>query len=369
MDRGHNNNSYYGRTYMSNDMGGYKPMGSMGHPPTQFGNAYQAQQQLIQRPNFTNTGNLVHNNMGDHLMETNTIEYKVFIDSADRDPAYYPDPFKFVVRFRPQERSFVNGEEFIGDPTPHIPIELRNVKYIKMVHSVLPRYSSIMKSSDAADTRTAASVQTQAAASRSLNTTISDDAWADILTAIGAGANYPGYLLDTTSTESILLDDRFITLKIKELQNERLTIGTNNAIISSFGFLIPDKTISASYYITTPYNSIRVFQDDELMNLKRLTLEYYDSFGNRIEYKIYNVDSFVAGIDYDDATKLTTEKLSTYETLSITIVGDNAGTYPVNVTIPTTDVRHPLNKTIQNNSFLLIGVKEPKLNRDVQFDR
>jgi hypothetical protein len=353
---------------MSNDMGGYRPM-STGQSYNQFGNAYQAQQQLINRPDYINAGNLMHNNMGDKILDTNTVEYKVFIDSVDRDPLFFPDPFKFVVRFRPQERSFVNGEEFTGDPAPHIPIEFRNVKYIKIVHNVLPLYSAIMKSSDAADVRTTVSVETQATASRSLNTDISDAAWTDILTEIGAAANYPGYSLDSSSANSKLLDDRFISLKIKEIQNERLTVGTNNAIISSFGFLIPDKAISTNYYITTPYNSTRIFQDDELMNLKRLTIDYYDSFGSRLEYKIYNVDSFAGGIDFDDSTKLTTEKLTTYETLSVTIIGDNAGTYSVNVTIPTTDVRHPLNKTTQNNLFLLIGVKEPKLNRDVQFDR
>ena len=64
-----------------------------------FRDAYAQPTTLIDRPDFTNHGNVIHNNMGQNLLSEHVMEYKIHVDSSDRNTDNYPSPFKMKVTF------------------------------------------------------------------------------------------------------------------------------------------------------------------------------------------------------------------------------------------------------------------------------
>ena len=157
-----------------------------------FQKAYNQNVPLIEPYNYTNQNELLHNNIGEIVLDEHIVEYRINIDSIDRDISIYNDPFNFTVKFNPPAKSIIRTEVLIdpcnrskgtrieeslmeGPPRPHINREFKNVKYIKLDSIILPQHHGIVK-----------------------------------------GTN--GYEFDK---DKFLVDDRFIVLRIKELDDDR----------------------------------------------------------------------------------------------------------------------------------------------------
>jgi len=239
-----------------------------------FNTSFQQPTPIINRMDYKNYGNLIHNNIGDEVFDEHIVEYRVNIDSIDRDTSYYPDPFSYKVMFNPPSgRPDKDGVYFSGRPQPHILKEFKNVKYVKLEQITLPRFKD----------------------------TSGDE-------------------VDTTSNSSKLANKRYITLRIKELENI-FTYGTNRKLDNNFAMIVPDKFIGTEFYTGTPYYGSKIFKNSQLGNITTLTVSFCDNKGNKIS---------VGGID----TSIVDEE----------------------------DARSPLYEGFQHNFSLIIGVVESQVN-------
>jgi hypothetical protein len=93
-----------------------------------FDQAYAPQQNIIERPDFTNKGNVIHNNLGQNLLTDHVSEYKLKINSADRNIASYPSIFK---------------QRIVFDDSCGFLRSFKGVKYIQIDTVVLPRSFAI----------------------------------------------------------------------------------------------------------------------------------------------------------------------------------------------------------------------------------
>lgn len=274
---------------------------------------------LIGKMDYKNKNNFLHNNVKETILDEHVVEYKIHIDSIDRDIARYPDPFHYTVQFNPVSNRIHNEKQSGGtyqlkyyrpEAKPHINKEFKNIKYIKIDNVCLPRYK-IIKKDEGLET-------------------------------------YSQF--QTDSDESNLYDDRFIELRIEELIDNK-NFSTNSHTQDSFGLVFPDKLISSNYFIGAPFYMSRTYNTSQLGNLKRLTIDFYDSYGSPIR---------VNSVDEND------ENLSTTPYNDI-VTEDTSINMNHEVSVPTTDLRHPLNKKIQNFISLRIGVVESQQNNNIQY--
>lgn len=253
---------------------------------------------LIEKLDFTNKNNTLHNNIGPNVLDEHVIEYRIMIDSIDRDIKYYPDPFSYVVKFNPVAASSVRSSNndltrFDGAPSPHIGKQFTNIKYVKLENVILPQYSNI----------------------------INDDG---------------KYIFDP---HSIIVTNMYNSLIIEELNNERIYT-TSSTAPNPFALIIPDKIIGPTFFSGTPYYGSKIYKNSVLGNITQLHIQFADSTG--IPLKFNNLYT------YDD--------LQQYEYDN----GDEVSTH---------DMRHPLNKKIQNHISLIFGVVECQINTNTKFDQ
>lgn len=266
-----------------------------------FDTAYAINQQpVIEKIDYRNKNDVIHNNLGDNLLNERLMEYKINIDGYDRDINTYLDPFKFVVTFDPAPKQsiqtntfidpidakkgkYITQTQFASSPMPYIDRAFHNVKYVKVDTVVLPQWGKIIKNE-------------------------SDE-----------------YIFDPTSS---LLKDRFITLKMKEL-NTSTFCATNNRLAGDTFQLFPDRLLGLDYYVATPYYASKIYPSSQLGNIKKLSIEFFDSFGNPLTY------GAVLDPKNNDPDSL----------------------------------QNPKNKKIQPNVNLIFGIVESELNTNTQFAR
>lgn len=287
-----------------------------------FKNAFDQHNPIIEKIDYVNKNLLLHNNIGDNVLDEHVVEYRITIDSLDRDIRYYPDPFSLTVKFNPISASNIQHEEYIdyknksigtkivesrfeGAPAPSINKEFKNVKYVKLENVILPQFSKTKQKSDGT------------------------------------------FEFDSSSH---LVTDRNVNLVIKELDCER-TYTTSNGVTRTdengkcytpptpFAIIIPDKLLGLNFYAGTPYYGSKIYKNSLLGNITQLTIQFYDCWGMPLKYN--NIFS------YDD--------LQQYEF-------DNGEQLPI------TDLRHPYNKRIQTQLSLIIGVVESQVNTNTKFD-
>ncbi|CAH6421477.1 Hypothetical protein KVN_LOCUS289 [uncultured virus] len=283
-----------------------------------FNKVFLENQSIMNNTNYVNKNNLLHNNLAKNILDEQVVEYKINIDSFDRDIKVYPNPFSFTVKFNPPSGNTLRTEfietgktkmindYFPGPPSPHINKEFKNVKYIRLESVILPQHNKIMMEN---------------------NKCIFD-------------------------SDSSLFNDRFVSLVIKEFGYDTIQsrtycsydssnrINSNGQIISvprPFGIIYPDKIFGKNFYVGCPANATKIFQSSNLGNIKQLTIELYDSYGNQL--KMNNI------FNYDDLIK-----------------AEDSGN-PITLE----DFRHPLNKKIQLHFSFAIGVVENRMNTNINF--
>lgn len=93
-----------------------------------YDQAFAPQQNIIDRPDFINNGNVIHNNLGQILLSEHIGEYKLKINSIDRNTSKYPSIFK---------------QQVIFDDSCGFLRSFKNVKYISIDTVILPRSFAI----------------------------------------------------------------------------------------------------------------------------------------------------------------------------------------------------------------------------------
>lgn len=293
-----------------------------GVPLTGFPENFIPNNPIIERIDYTNRNQLLHNNVGDSVMDEHIVEYRLNIDSIDRDIKFYPDPFSYVVKLNPASGSSYKHEEYVdnknkckgtkfvetrfdGPPAPHINKEFRNIKYIKLENVILPQHSKLKKNKDKI------------------------------------------YEFDK---ESNLAFEMYITLEIPEIGVDRVyTTGENSIRVTPdgkeytpptpFAIIFLEKLLGFTFYAGTPYYGTKIFKNSLLGNLSQLTIRFFDCYGAPLKYN----DLF------------THEDLEEFE-------------YNTGEPFPITDLRNPYNKKIQNHLSLIIGVVESQINTNTKFE-
>lgn len=212
-------------------------------------NSFHQPTPLINRMDYKNSGNLLHNNIGNEVFDEHVVEYRVNVDSADRDISHFPDPFHYKITFNPPSgRPDKDGIFFSGRPQPHILKEFKNIKYVRLESIVLPKYTDVS-----------------------------------------------GSVVDTSSSSNIS-HDRYILLSIDELNNT-FTHGTNRKLDDNFAMLICEKNIGKYFYSCTPFYGNKIFKNSSLGNITTLNINFCDTKGNKIS--VGGLDSSIT--DPDDA--------------------------------------------------------------------
>lgn len=230
-----------------------------------FNQAFNQNDPLIERQNFRNQNNVLHNNLNNNIQSEFIVDFVIDIDSKDRDVTTFIDPFKYTVSFAPVTKGIDMREEwndphdhsqgkhmtktvFTGPSAPYVKNAFKNIKYIRVDNVILPKYAGI-----------------------TYNT--------------GEGI----WELDTTKD---LSEDRYVVMKFKNIPS-RYNLSTNSIVESSGVKLIPDTIPSTgNFYYAVPANAnniIKTYNMSALGNLDKLYVEFYNSSGQQLSYS--NLDS------------------------------------------------------------------------------
>jgi len=278
---------------------------------------------INKKPDFTYKNNTLDENIGNPVNKDTITEYRLNIDSIDRDIELYPDPFQYKVTFGPIVNSGINtlslkdelkGElrrnsktKISNNPNirskiddnveddillfgsspnfiinyenrqkkiynPYISRDFINIKFIRLDNIVLPRFSSVIINSDWKYCSNSCDDECPPSG----NMSIKDDLDRHFQNKLACYRYIPN-----VNDTSLLFTDRFIMVSIPELSN-RQNLATNPINDNSFT-VFPDKVTGILYYRGNPYYAVKIYQDTELGNITTLTFTFYDSWGNQIK--------------------------------------------------------------------------------------
>lgn len=237
-----------------------------------FNKGFQQNSPLIEKHDFKNKNNVLHDNLGENLLAEHLIDYRINIDSGDRDSGAFPNPFKYCVTFSPAPSQYIKEMDWIdpskkalgktikstkvsGTPSPCINRDFRNVKFIRLENIVLPKYTRIINDNGV-------------------------------------------YTIDSSSA---LSDERYIILKIKELTvSDSNMFGTNTYIENGY-IIVADKTIGNNYYAGLPFYTTKTFPESSLGNINKLSFEFFNADEEPLQLSIvdHNLDPINERFDTD----------------------------------------------------------------------
>jgi hypothetical protein len=278
---------------------------------------------INKKPDFTYKNNTLDENIGNPVNKDTITEYRLNIDSIDRDIELYPDPFQYKVTFGPIVNSGINTlsmkeelkaelkknsktkisnnpnirskiDDNVEDDillfgtspnfiinyenrqkkiyNPYISRDFINIKFIRLDNIVLPRFSSVIINCD----WKYCDDSCDAECPPSCGMNIKDDLDRHFQNKLSCYRYIPN-VNDTT----LLFTDRFVMVNIPELSN-RQNLATNPINDNSFT-VFPDRVTGILYYRGNPYYAVKIYQDTALGNITTLTFTFYDSWGNQIK--------------------------------------------------------------------------------------
>jgi hypothetical protein len=257
----------------------------------------------------------LYSNMNEDLLKETIRENKIHINSIDRSVEMYPDPFNYVVTFGPivnsginytdkskNQNKFqikekvnneiglayeeINNSNFVFDSqemikeyvleiqnknNPYINRTFERVKYFRIDVSVLPRFNSV-----------AINNEWNYCDIKKKKTFIKDDY------ERMKYAHFPKFRYIPDDTDISPLGGQFVQVVINEVQSNS-SFGTNNISDKSY-LLILDKVIGALYIKYNPYAATKNFRDPYPGNVSKLTIQFYDSSGNKIKLETDSID-------------------------------------------------------------------------------
>jgi hypothetical protein len=285
---------------------------------------------ILKKPDYSYKNNTIVENLSDTLNRETIIEYRLNIDSGDRDVDIYPDPFQYVVTFGPVVNSNINSviqrdelktnlrnqntynsrnknrnqkvvDSFEDNEllynlendllvnydntlkkifNPYITRDFINVKFIRLDNIVLPRYNALKINYDWKYTD-----------KKNYCVKYIKD---DYERLIDCAVSYERYIPDPNICLT-LLTDRFIMVSIKEIRNNQ-NLATN--IINTNSFTVfPDKPTGLMYWRGNPYYAVRIYDDSLLGNITKLSFEFYGSDGTQIKLDTSQVSYEVSFIN------------------------------------------------------------------------
>lgn len=253
---------------------------------TSINQAFSQNHPIIDTPDYTNSGKLLHNNLGDKLLNEYLIEYKMHIDSTDRDTSVFQSPFKIKLSFGNDNNSL------------NIERKFKNIKYISIDSIILPRTISIdtqyiSTNKNIYPTGTTFSKNSQTAAT-------------------------------ATDNMTILANRKYLILKISELTSDQI-LSTSSLLTRDSILLTPDYSIGLDNVVWVPlHNSKIIYQNSSLSALSYLTFNLYDENGDDLNF--YNnsgqalIGSTVTAIDgtnYNNYVKVNDTNLTVLYTSKV----------------------------------------------------
>lgn len=214
-----------------------------------YGNAYRGGMNgatYLEKPHYNNPNNLMHNNVGDKVIDISQLPTKLFINSAIRDFTAMPEPYKYYIKFNAKlptkEKVSIhvdNNEYFYynytsGDRSIVIERSFKNINQIAVDVVILPVY---------------------------INFKTNDD----------------GMYVPTGSQLSKTY--RYIILKIPELSNCRKFSNMDTVTDDTF-ILKFDKDSGGRNMCWIPIHDSNSFFNSNLKNINRLSIELFDDKGN-----------------------------------------------------------------------------------------
>lgn len=106
-----------------------------------YNTAFARSMNVIPTQNFTNMGNIMHNNMGDNLLTEQIEVYTIYADGFHRDTTTYPNPFKFPIEFGRNNVSYNNGTS--SGYGVRVDRELIRTKFVRLDGLIIPNYNSM----------------------------------------------------------------------------------------------------------------------------------------------------------------------------------------------------------------------------------
>lgn len=228
---------------------------------------------LIEQYIAQNNGELLHNNLPNgSLLGEGIVEYKINIDSSDRNIDVYPNPFNYTVTFGSLNGQTRESMEWIdsknkslgkkkvkynGTPGPYISREFRNIKFMNIDHLILPKYSTVM--------------------------------------------------LDPTDNifkfeqSSLLTQYKYLILKIKEFVPTSQMYATNS-ILESGIMVFPHGNLNDFFYYGNAHFH-KTFNLFQLGNLTKFSVEYYTDTGIPIKYRVLDSNGNEISPDTDMANR------------------------------------------------------------------
>jgi hypothetical protein len=232
-----------------------------------FKDSYKQNNPMIEKQDYRNQNNMLHNNVGSNILAENVVEYSINMDSADRNLDLYPNQFKFSVHF--------TGTDITQ---PCIDRKFKNIKYIRLENVILPN-------------------------SFNISSTINNKN-----TYKDASDNYFSY-----DDNYIMTNNKYILLKIKELSNDRV-FSTGNVIRSDTVKLYFDVSLNKFYDSWTTNQNTFVYTNGNLNNVSKLSFELFDPEGNLLLFQ--SLDPYTK---YSNNTYLK-NPLCKYTQMSITLI-------------------------------------------------
>ena len=88
---------------------------------------FKSNEPIMFMPDTRNNHETLYDNLNDNLLKESLKEYRLNIDSIDRNVMLYPDPFNYVVHLGPVTNSGINSTVAKTDIKTDLKTELRNL--------------------------------------------------------------------------------------------------------------------------------------------------------------------------------------------------------------------------------------------------
>ena len=202
-------------------------------------NCFNKNPTLINKPDFSNKGGVIHNNLGDNLLEQKIVEYKIHIHTKDRDKTMHPSPFKIKVPFGTTQKFSINQR-------------FTKVKYISLDSVILPKTIAI-DVSHVADPN-----------------------------LYPCGSSYSVSAIDSTDIFTTLTNHQYLILKIDELDSGK-NLGTSTMLGGNTFILYDDGSMGIDNVMWRPIHGTIIFPNSQPFDFSNLTMTFYDDVENELK--------------------------------------------------------------------------------------
>jgi hypothetical protein len=288
--------------------------------------AFQQNKVIEKMPDNKYLHNTLYDNLNDNLNKEQIQEFRLNIDSMDRDINIYSDPFRFSVVFGPVVNSGIDttiqriesknqlkkeirrvnkkinpnnpvrasDQDFADDMllfetnpnlvidydnklkhiyNPYITRSFVNVKFIRLDNVVLPRFNKVILNSKWNYCNSCYGNDCDSCyQSYNSGASITDD-YQRVKAEMIKNDRY----IPDDNHLGPLFTDRYVLVGIKEIANNQ-NLATNQINSSSFT-IFPDKYMGLLYWRGSPYYAVKIYKDSLLGNINKLSFEFYDSWG------------------------------------------------------------------------------------------